>query len=765
MAQKNLVIVESPAKIRTLKKFLGEDFLLEASLGHVKDLPERNLGVKVENGFEPRYVVIKGKKKILDQLKSKSRQAKAVYLAPDPDREGEAIAWHIANEIEKVNSQIHRASFNEITKEAVLSGMKEAGKINMNKVNAQQARRILDRLVGYKISPILWKTVYRGLSAGRVQSVALRMICEREKEIEDFVPKEYWSVTAILETDDKQSFPAKLSKIDGKDFDIATQENAGKIIADLEHKRFVVTKITRDKRKRFPYPPHITSTLQQDAARRLYFSSQKTMRVAQQLYEGIELGEKGSVGLITYMRTDSPRIAEIAKRAAKHFIQENLGSEYIPSKPREYKPKKAAQEAHEAIRPTYIDYTPEQLKGFLTKDQFRLYQLIWNRFVASQMAEAIFDSVIVEIEAEKYLFKASSSELLFDGFLKIYQEVKEENSEHEEEFKLPALRKNELLNLLELIPKQHFTKPPPRFAEASLIKELEENGVGRPSTYAQIITTIKQRRYVESEKKRLYPTELGKTVTEILVKSFPDIFEVGFTANMEEELDKIEDGEENWVKVLNDFYSPFQVNLEKVENEKGRIKQMAQQATGEICEKCGNPMIIRWGKNGRFLACSAYPKCRNTKPLESEQSEELASDQRCQVCGAPMMVKTSRYGRFLSCSRYPECKFTQPFSIGVDCPEESCDGFIVERKTKKGRIFFSCSNYPKCKFASWDKPVNQICSGCGARFLVQKVNKSKGEFLKCVKCGYESPKPAETSPEASVKAVDRSNRFMGNGEA
>jgi DNA topoisomerase-1 len=754
LAQKDLVIVESPAKTRALKKFLGRDYLVEASVGHVKDLPEKNLGVKIEDDFAPRYEIIKGKKKVLDQLRTKASKAKAVYLAPDPDREGEAIAWHIATEIEKVNPQIYRVSFNEITKQAVLDGIKEAGKIDMNKVNAQQARRILDRLVGYKISPILWKTVYRGLSAGRVQSVALRMICEREKQIEDFVPKEYWSITAILETDGRESFPAKLVKIDGKAFEIAEEQTAKKIIADIKHKKFLVTKITREKRKRFPYPPYITSTLQQDAARRLYFSSQKTMRIAQQLYEGVDLGEKGSVGLITYMRTDSPRVAQIAKKGAREFIEEEFGSEYLPSKPREYKPKKAAQEAHEAIRPTYVDYTAGQLKEFLTQDQFKLYQLIWNRFIASQMAEAIFDTVGVEIEAERYLFRASSSELSFDGFLKIYQDIKEENSEKEEAFTLPVLKERQALSLLELVPKQHFTKPPPRFTEASLIKELEENGVGRPSTYAQIVTTIKQRKYVQSEKKRLFPTELGKTVNEILVKNFTDIVEVGFTANMEEELDKIEEGEENWVKVLRDFYSPFKSNLEKVENEKSKIKQMTQQTTDEICEKCGSSMIVRWGKNGRFLACSAYPECKNTKSLESDENGEFVSDQKCEVCGAPMMVKTSRYGRFLSCSKYPDCKFTRPFSIGVDCPQEGCNGFIIERKTKKGRIFFGCSNYPKCKFASWDKPVKETCPNCSARFLVQKTNKSKGEFLKCAKCGYEKTEPVEGLPEKSVKTTD-----------
>jgi DNA topoisomerase-1 len=744
MVEKNLLIVESPTKTKALKKFLGNEFVVEASVGHVKDLPKRNLGVDIKSDFAPDYEIIPGKKKILTRLKSEAKTAKAVYLAPDPDREGEAIAWHIASEIKKINPKILRASFNEITKQAVVEGVKQAGEIDMNKVNAQQARRILDRLVGYKISPLLWKTVYRGLSAGRVQSVALRIICEREEAIANFVPQEYWSITAILETQDKKSFPAKLVKIDGKDFEMPTQKDAEKITSDLKDKKFVVAGVTKEERKRFPSPPYITSTLQQDAARRLYFSSHKTMKIAQELYEGVELGEQGSVGLITYMRTDSPRIADVAKKSAKDFIEKNFGLDYIPSKPREYKSKKLAQEAHEAIRPTYIDYAPDQIKEFLSKDQLRLYQLIWNRFIASQMAESIFRVTTVEIEAEKYLFRASSSELMFDGFLKIYQDVKEENGDEEEEFKLPSLKEKDLLNLLELIPKQHFTKPPPRFTEASLIKELEENGIGRPSTYAQIVSTIKQRKYVEMEKRKLFPTELGKTVNQILVKNFPDIFEVKFTANMEEELDKIEDGEEKWVDVLKDFYDPFRLNLEKVENDKGKIKKLTQEKTEEVCEKCGSPMIIRWGRNGKFLACSAFPKCKNTKPLPGDENGTILSDEKCELCAAPMMIKTSRYGKFLSCSKYPECKFTRPYSIGVSCPQEGCGGFLIERKSKKGRTFYGCSNYPKCKFATWDKPLDQACLNCGAKFLVQKSSKAKGEYLKCLKCGYEKLEPVET---------------------
>ncbi len=742
--ERNLLIVESPTKTKALKKFLGKKFVVEASVGHVKDLPKGNLGVDIENDFTPRYEIIKGKKKILDRLKSESKKADTVYLAPDPDREGEAIAWHIAQEIQKSNVRILRASFNEITKEAVEEGIKQAGEININRVNAQQARRILDRLVGYKVSPVLWKTVYKGLSAGRVQSVALRIICEREEAVANFVPQEYWSITAILETEDKKSFPAQLVKISGKNFEITTQKDAEYVISDSKSKKFAVDKVSREERRRYPYAPYITSTLQQDAARRLYFPAQKTMKIAQELYEGVELGEQGSVGLITYMRTDSPRIAEVAKVSARDFIEKNFGNDYIPSKPREYKSKKLAQEAHEAIRPTYIEQTPDQIKKYLSKDQLRLYQLIWNRFVASQMAEAVFKVTTVDIEAEKYLFRASSSELLFDGFLKIYQDIKEENGEEEEEFKLPGLKEKELLHLLELIPKQHFTKPPPRFTEASLIKELEENGIGRPSTYAQIVYTIKQRNYAEAENRKLFPTELGKTVNQILVKNFPDIFEVKFTANMEEELDKIEEGEEKWVDVLNDFYQPFRLNLEKVENNKSAIKKLTQEKTEELCDKCGSPMIIRWGRNGKFLACSAYPNCKNAKPLEPNENGKLLSDKVCELCGAPMMVKTSRYGRFLSCSKYPDCKFTLPYSIGVSCPQEGCGGSLIERKTKRGKFFYGCSNYPKCKFATWDKPLAENCPDCDAKFLVLKSSKAKGEYLKCLKCGHEKLEPVET---------------------
>ncbi len=743
---KNLVIVESPAKTKTLSKFLGKDYTLESSWGHVKDLPRRNLGVDLKGDFKPEYVVIPGRKKVINKLKKEAKKAEKVYLAPDPDREGEAIAWHIAEEVKKSNSNILRASFNEITKEAVLEGIEKAGSIDMDKVNAQQARRILDRLVGYKISPFLWKTVYRGLSAGRVQSVALRMICEREEEIGNFISQEYWSITAWFENKKKEDFSAELVKIKGEDFRIQNQSQTEEILKDIKQKGYEVKSVKTEKRIRNPYPPFITSTLEQDSARRLNFSPKKTMLLAQQLYEGIELGEEGPVGLITYMRTDSVRVADSAMRSAKDFIEKNYGSDYLPGKPRKYRSKKSAQEAHEAIRPTYVEYTPEGIRKYLSKDQFKLYQLIYSRFLASQMREALYDTTTVEIEGDGYTFRASASELMFDGFLKVYQEIKEENNEKEEGIKLPLLKEGEILVLLKLEPQQHFTKPPARFSEATLIKELEANGIGRPSTYAQIVGTIEERKYVQKEKNRLFPSELGKTVKRILVDNFPELFEIGFTAEMEEELDRIEEGKDNWVEVLKDFYAPFKSILEEAEKKEKEIKNTTQEITEEICDKCGSPMLIKWGKHGRFLACSAFPECKNTKPLKEEDAQPI--EEKCELCGSAMVLKNGRFGKFIACSNYPECKYTKPYSLGISCPREGCQGFIVERRSKRGRTFYGCSNYPKCNFAIWDKPVKQSCPQCGANFLVSKQNKTKGEYLLCLKCKYEKKSSEE---KAEVK--------------
>jgi DNA topoisomerase-1 len=739
----NLVIVESPTKTKTLKKFLGRNWEIDASKGHIKDLPQRKLGVKVEDDFAPEYVIIKGKKKTIQGLKKSAKKASKVYLAPDPDREGEAIAWHIFKEVEKINPEVYRASFNEITKEAVLNGIKDASSIDLNKVHAQQARRIMDRLVGYKVSPLLWTTIYRGLSAGRVQSVALLLICEREEQVQRFVAQEYWTITALLQTDREETFSAKLVKVDQHEVKIESQKEASDIVQDIGDKKFQVIKVKTERKRKNPYPPYITSTLQQDAARRLYFPPRKTMFVAQQLYEGVEMGEKGSVGLITYMRTDSMRVAGSAVDKAREFIETRFGKNYLPAKPRRFKAKKTAQEAHEAIRPTSMEYSPESIERYLSKDQSRLYRLIWSRFLASQMSEALYDFTSSDIEAEKYLFRASSSVLIFDGFLRVYKEITENNSEEEKET-LPQIKEGEWLDLLELTPDQHFTKPPPRFSEASLIKELESKGIGRPSTYAQIVYTIKARKYVSSEKRKILPTDLGKMVNKILVEKFPQIFNVNFTAEMEAELDKIAEGEYDWVKVLRDFYTPFSATLKKVDSEKSEIEKQIEEKTDEMCDKCGNPMVIKWSRNGKFLACSAYPQCKNTKSLNSEEDEALVKGEKCVKCGAPMILKTGRYGKFLSCSRFPECKNAKPFSLKIKCPNEGCGGEIVEKKTKKGRIFYGCSNYPKCDFATWFKPVAQSCPECGAEFLITKTSKSKGEILQCLKCKHE--KNLESSP-------------------
>jgi len=741
---KNLVIVESPTKSKTLKKFLGKDFEVEATLGHIKDLPKSKLGVEVENDFKPDYVVIKGKQKVISKLKSEAKKVGTVYLAPDPDREGEAIASHLAEELQKVNKNVRRARFNEITKSAVLKGIEEAGQIDRNMVQAQQARRVLDRLVGYQVSPILWKTIHYGLSAGRVQSVALRVVCEREEEIKNFKPQEYWSIKALLQTDNQEKFHSLLVKIDNQDFQISNQETARKTVKDIQDQKFTVSEIRQEEKRRYPYPPYTTSTLQQDASRRLYFPPSKTMLLAQQLYEGVELDKGESVGLITYMRTDSVRIANEALGQVRKHIALHLGENYLPEKPNFYKSKKLAQEAHEAIRPTYVEYTPEKVKKYLTKDQFRLYELIYNRFVASQMVPAVFDTISVDIQASKYLFRSNSSKLKFDGFLKVYDEAKEENGNGQEEFPLPELTVGQLLKLLELLPEQHFTKPPARFTEASLIKEMESNGIGRPSTYATIISTLKHRKYVDSVQRRLTPTELGMTVNRILVQHFPEIFNIGFTAEMEEELDKIEEGEMKWHEVLSDFYQPFSEIVNRVSKKTKQIKESHQQDTEEICEKCGAPMVIKWGRNGRFLSCSNYPECKNAKPLNHKEDQALVKGAKCEKCGSEMVVKTGRFGRFLACSNYPECKNTKPLTLGIPCPQ-GCGGEIAERRTRRGKVFYSCSNYPECKFSTWDKPVTEKCPQCQAKFLVEKHSKSKGDYLKCLSCDYESVAKVEST--------------------
>jgi DNA topoisomerase-1 len=730
-----LIIVESPTKIKTLKKFLGQGYAVLATKGHILDLPKSKLGVDLANGFQPHYTTIHGKAQIIKDLVKEASGKARVFLAPDPDREGEAIAHHLSLKLAAIAGEIKRVTFNEITKNAVLKGLEEAADLDMRKVYAQQARRILDRLVGYQVSPILWQTVYSGLSAGRVQSVALRMICEREREILSFEPREYWSVDADFEASD-QRFPAKLVRIDGKDVEISNQEAAEATVADIKTHSYRVSEVTKDERKRYPLPPYITSTLQQDAARQVGFSAQKTMIIAQQLYEGVELGGQGSVGLITYMRTDSIRSADEAIAAARAFVGSKYGSRYLPESPRIFKPKKRSQDAHEAIRPTNLENEPSLIRQYLSSDQYKLYNLIFGRFVASQMEPAVYDQVRVDITGDRYLFRAVDTKLKFDGYLKVYEEASDDdNGGKNGTTPLPDLSADQQVRLIEVTPDQHFTKPPPRYSEASLVKELEANGIGRPSTYAQIINTLKQRKYVEIDRRRLTPTELGTTVSRILVEHFERIFDIKFTAVMEDELDRIEEGEDDWVKVLNDFYLPFSENLKEVEGKIVNIRQSAQEESNELCDKCGAAMVVKWGRNGKFLACSAYPDCRNTRPLDnSDNGEPVERD--CPKCGEPLVYRRGRFGKFIACSSYPDCKYTESITTGVKCPMKECDGELAQRRSARGKIFYGCTKYPECKFASWYKPVARECTACGHPLMVEKETRKLGRHLACPECKH-----------------------------
>lgn len=770
----SVVIVESPAKAKTLYKILGKGFTVKASIGHIKDLPEKEMGVDIKNNFKPYYVIIPGKEKIIEELKKASKEADRVFLATDPDREGEAIAWHIATEISTLNQtcpgeqarvqgksqipneKIYRITFNEITERAVKEAIKNPGRIDINKVEAQQARRILDRLVGYGLSPLLWKKVRGGLSAGRVQSVAVKLIVDREHEIESFRPEEYWSINAEFEGSKPPRFWARLHKIDSRlqtpdsRFLIPNETIATDIVNDIKNKEFILQKIERKQRKKIPQPPFITSTLQQEAARKLKFTAKKTMMIAQQLYEGIELNEEGAVGLITYMRTDSTRVAPEAQEWARKLIEEVYGKDYIPEKPPVYKSKASAQDAHEAIRPTYPAKRPEGIKQFLSKDQYALYSLIWNRFISSQMAPAqleqttfIINSLQAGQQGIPYEFRASGTVVRFDGFMALYMEGKDE-IEEEEGGTLPALKEEEALKLLNLQSRQHFTQPPPRYTEATLVKALEEKGIGRPSTYATILSTIQERKYIQKTDGKFSPTELGIVVNDLLVERFPELIDVGFTAKMEDKLDRIEDGKMKWVKIVKDFYDPFSHELTETMKATGRIKPK-DIPTETICEKCGLPMVIRWGRHGRFMACSGFPKCRNTRPLDTKNTENRIqntgeiiqeTEEKCDKCGVSMVIKSGKYGKFLACSRYPECKNTKPLSTGIKCPVDGGD--IIERRSRKGKSFWSCSNYPKCKFASWYRPVSQKCPKCGADFLFERKSKTGNIMLQCHKkdCGY-----------------------------
>lgn len=744
----SLVIVESPAKAKTIKKYLGKGFDVMASVGHIIDLPERELGVDIEKNFEPKYVVIKGKSKVLKKITDSAKKVKEVYLAPDPDREGEAIAWHIAESIGRMKEapRVHRALFNEITSKAVRAAINNPVDLNQNLFDAQQARRILDRLVGYKISPLLWNKVRRGLSAGRVQSVAVRIVCEREALIGAFVSEEYWSVVANLEGSKPPPFEAKLAKISGKDFEIGDSKSANDIVSELNKQKFVLSSIKKSERKRKPAPPFITSKLQQEAARKLGFTAKKTMMLAQRLYEGIELGEEGQVGLITYMRTDSPRVSDEALLAVRKHIGSKYGKDHLPAEAIKYQGRGGAQDAHEAVRPTSLDYSPEFVEPYLESDMLKLYDLIWKRFVASQMNPAVYDQTAFDIEAGRFLLRATGQVLKFAGFMAVYLEGEDEEpgKDEEENPTLPLLSEGEILKLITLEPHQHFTEPPPRFTEASLVKELEEKGIGRPSTYASIMSVIQDKEYVKKIEKRFHPTELGKLVNDLLVASFPSVIDVGFTAQMENELDEVEEGKRSWQGALKDFYGPFEKAL-SVAAEKMRNVKREQVPTDISCEKCGSPMVIKWGRHGEFLACSAYPECKTTREFTRTDEGKVAvkapetTNEVCEKCGSPMAVKRGRFGAFLACTNYPTCKTTKSIGTGVMCPECS-EGKLVERRSRGGKVFYGCDKYPKCKTAFWDRPVKGPCPECGYPILVEKRSRKTGETeTKCPKkeCSYK----------------------------
>ncbi|MBM4159507.1 MAG: type I DNA topoisomerase [Ignavibacteria bacterium] len=741
--EKSLIIVESPSKAKTINKYLGKDYVVEASVGHIKNLPKSKLGVDVDNGFEVTYEFIKGKDEVIKKLRDKAAKAKEIYLATDPDREGEAIAAHLADEIKPANKRIKRVLFHEITAAGVREGMRHPKKIDTHLALSQQARRAMDRIVGYKVSPFVWKTFYYGLSAGRVQSVALRLICEREELIRGFVAEEYWSITGEFQTVQSEPFLAKLTRVAGQEPRIPDETTMKGYLGEIEKQRFEITGVERKPVRRNPPAPFITSTLQQEAARRLRFSTKRTMMLAQRLYEGVEVGEEGLTGLITYMRTDSTRLSAEAITHVREYIYANYGKEYVPKEPRLFKKGKSSQDAHEAIRPTSLRLTPKVVKRYLDKELYLLYELIWNRFVACQMTPAEFEQISVDVTGGEYLFRATDQRPRFRGFLQVYDDMTEENGGEKEDqdptSKLPeGLASGQKASLRNLLPRQHFTRPPPRYTESSLVKELESRGIGRPSTYALIVSTVIDRKYVEQNERKLYSTELGMQVNRLLVKYFPDIFNAQFTAKMEEELDTIASGKQRYIKVMKDFYDPFIRDLEAVDQNAREIKKSLQEKTDVRCELCGRPMIIKWGRNGRFMACSGYPECKNTKPLaEDQEKHQHLVGMKCEVCGGEMVVKAGRFGPFLGCSNYPSCKNTKPISTGIKCP--ACgQGELVERRTKKGkRTFYGCTRYPDCDFASWDKPVDQPCANCGSQYLVSKYSQAKGEYLKCPECGEE----------------------------
>jgi DNA topoisomerase-1 len=746
--------VESPAKARTISRILGAGYDVKASIGHVRDLPKSDLGIEIENGFAPRYVIPREKSRTVKEIKEAAKKADEVYLATDPDREGEAIAWHLREAARLGEVPLHRVVFHEITPEAVRQAFQHPRDIDMKLVDAQQARRVVDRLVGYRLSPFLWTKVRRGLSAGRVQSVAVRLVVEREREIQAFTPREFWTIEAELEKPGTPpSFRAKLTGLAGsrEKLEIPDETEAQRIAAALRSSTYTVTSVQTKTQARRPAAPFITSTLQQEASRRLNFSAKRTMAVAQQLYEGLPLGPEGEVGLITYMRTDSTIVAASARQEARAYIAERFGKEFLPRAPREYRGKvKGAQEAHEAIRPTSIRRHPDEIRPYLNEDQYRLYNLIWQRMLASQMADALFDVTTVDIEARRnggdaYHLRASNTQLKFAGFRQVYEEQRDEQEEEEQPGSnpLPALSAGDLLSLLSLFPEQHFTEPPPRYTEASLVKTLEEKGIGRPSTYAPILSTIQERGYVEREGRYLKPTDLGFVVSDLLVDHFPDFVDVRFTAEMEQELDDIASGERAWQPVVQELYNPLEKALAAAS--KAAPKQV--QETSELCPECGRPMVIRWGRRGRFLACSGFPGCRVTRPIEGEEQtreEPQMTDEQCPECGAQMVVRSGRFGRFLACSRYPECKGRKPMAArtGAHCPKDA--GELLERRSKRGRLFYGCSNYPNCDFSTWRRPLAQPCPQCGGLLTIESQNRARCEA--CRWRGEVQEQSAERAP-------------------
>jgi DNA topoisomerase-1 len=788
---KSLIIVESPAKARTISRIAGRRYSVVASNGHVRDLPKSKLGVEVDKDFEPQYVTIRKKSKIIKELREKSKGVEEILLAPDPDREGEAIAWHLMHVLGGDRQRFRRLVFHEITKRAIREALATPREIDMHKVDAQQGRRVLDRLVGYQLSPVLWRTVRYGLSAGRVQSVALRIIVDRERRIEAFVPVEYWTIQAFAETQAGVPLALALVSWQGKKPELGSEAEAQAVIDELAGRPLAVVSIRTRRRRRNAAPPFITSTLQQEAFRKLRFPSRKTMQVAQELYEGIVLGEEGSVGLITYMRTDSTRMAEEALKDARDYIAEKIGSDYLPEEAVRYRRKGRTQEAHEAIRPTSAAREPQQLAKYLSREQLRLYTLIWKRFVACQMRPQELDITTVDAACDPAVFRVTGKVIVFDGFTRLYESAEparptgtEENradgsgtgdaaesggatgkpagpavpADEIEADSIPALKEGEELSVREYKKKQHFTEPPPRYSEASLIRVLEEKGIGRPSTYATIVGTILTRDYVRRDKGRLLPTELGKTVVDLLVANFADIMDVGFTAHMEEELDRIEEGRDAWVDVVREFYVPFKRDLDAVEKKQASLKESIQVKTDETCEKCGAVLVRKFGRHGPFLACSNYPECRYTRPFEEDEKPQ-ATTEKCPTCNSAMLIRTGRFGRFLACEKYPECKTTLPVPTGVACPEEGCDGALVEKRTRTRRVFYGCNRYPDCRYAVWDRPVPRACPQCAHPLMVERETRRDGPHDFCPACKTKVLRKPE--PETQQEAQDEARQSEG----